>query len=71
MSAAFSDQLKPHVERMGTAGAARVCGVTQRTVQLWMVGCGNPNASTRAGAILLLECWRDGAEQAQTPILSK
>lgn len=50
----FSDDLRPHVERLGTAEAARVCGVTPRAVQMWMRGEGNPNAATQAGAILLL-----------------
>jgi transcriptional regulator with XRE-family HTH domain len=50
----FADQLRPLVERLGTAEAARICGVTPRTLQLWMRGEGNPNAATRAGALLLL-----------------
>lgn len=50
----FADQLRPHVERLGTAEAARLCGVTPRSLQLWMRGEGNPNAATQAGALLLL-----------------
>lgn len=50
----FSDDLRSHVERLGTAEAARVCGVTPRAVQLWLRGDGNPNAATQAGALLLL-----------------
>lgn len=50
----FAEDLRPHVERLGTAEAARVCGVTPRAVQLWVRGDGNPNAATQAGAILLL-----------------
>lgn len=50
----FAANLRPQVERLGTAEAARVCGVTQRAIQLWMRGEGNPNAATQAGALLLL-----------------
>lgn len=50
----FSDQLKKQVERLGTNGAARICGVTPRAIQLWMKGQANVNAATQAGAILLL-----------------
>lgn len=57
----FAQQLKPLVERIGrgdarkgTAKAAEVCGVSQRTVQLWLSGGGNPNTATQAGALALL-----------------
>lgn len=50
----FATDLRPHVERLGTAEAARLCGVTPRSLQLWMRGEGNPNAATQAGVILLL-----------------
>ena len=50
----FAEDLRPHVERLGTAEAARICGVTPRALQLWMRGEGNPNAATQAGALLLL-----------------
>jgi len=50
----FPAEIRAHVERIGTAEAARVCGVTPRTLQLWMRGSGNPNLATKAGARLLL-----------------
>lgn len=50
----FADQLRPHVEHLGAVEAARICGVTDRTIRLWLRGEGNPNASTKAGALLLL-----------------
>lgn len=50
----FADHLKPLVKRLGTNEAARLCGVTPRSLQLWMRGEGNPNTATQAGAILLL-----------------
>ncbi len=56
----FADQLRPQVERLGTAEAARICGVTPRSLQLWMLGQGNPNAATQRGAIELLR-------EAKTP----
>ena len=34
----FATDLRPHVERLGTAEAARLCGVTSRSLQLWMRG---------------------------------
>jgi hypothetical protein len=57
----FADQLRSHVDALGTATAARICGVTPRSIQLWMRGLGNPNAATKAGAILLLEKAREEA----------
>lgn len=50
----FAAQIRKHVDRLGTNQAARICDVTTRTLQLWMQGA-EPNASTRAGAILLLK----------------
>lgn len=58
----FPQFLRDHVERLGnghvadgTRKAAETCGVTPRSVQLWMVGEGNPNRATEAGARLLLQ----------------
>lgn len=50
----FADELRPHVERLGTGKAAALCDVTPRTLQLWLAGQGNPNTSTRVGALMLL-----------------
>jgi len=51
----FPEQLRKLVERVGgPTEAAAVCGVTRQTVNLWLRGEGNPNAATRAGALLLL-----------------
>ena len=50
----FPTALRAEVERLGTNESARICGVTTRTLQLWMNGDGNPNLATMAGAILLL-----------------
>lgn len=50
----FADQIRPLIERLGTTEAARICGVTPRTLQLWMRGEGNPNLATQAGAVQLL-----------------
>ena len=49
----FADRLRPLVERLGTAEAARICGVTPRSLQLWMRGA-EPCAAMQAGAIMLL-----------------
>ena len=49
----FADQLRPLVERIGTAEAARICGVTPRSLQLWMRGS-EPCAAMQAGVLLLL-----------------
>lgn len=51
----FASQLRPLVDRLGTPEAARRCGVTPRTIQLWLKGEGNPNAATKAGALMLLK----------------
>lgn len=51
----FADQLKPHVERLGTNEAARICGVTPRSLQLWRSNPAKPPcAAMQAGALLLL-----------------
>lgn len=51
----FADQLRPLVERVGgPVPAAEICGVTERTIRLWLRSEGNPNAATQAGALLLL-----------------
>lgn len=51
----FAEQLRPHVERVGTGRAAMVCGVTPRTLQLWLARPDKPpNAASQAGAISLL-----------------
>ncbi|HUE15395.1 MAG TPA: hypothetical protein VMR25_14610 [Planctomycetaceae bacterium] len=50
----FADQLQPHVKRLGTLRAAALCGVTPRSLQLWIRGEGNPNLATQAGALAIL-----------------
>lgn len=51
----FAERLRPHVERLGTAESARICGVTPRAIQLWLAKPKSPpNAATQAGALLLL-----------------
>lgn len=58
----FPAFLRAQVDRLGagqrpgggTLIAAMVCGVTDRTIRLWMAGGGNPNRATIAGAQLLL-----------------
>ena len=50
----FADQLQPHVKRLGTLRAAALCGVTPRSIQLWIRGEGNPNLATQAGALAIL-----------------
>lgn len=52
----FARQLLPLVARVGGAvNAAEICGVSSRTVRLWLRGEGNPNRATRVGALHLLE----------------
>lgn len=49
----FANQLKPLVDQLGTAKAAEICGVTPRSLQLWMRGS-KPCAAMQAGVIFLL-----------------
>ena len=49
----FASKLKPLIEAHGTAAAAKICGVTPRTLQLWMRGA-TPCAAMQAGVLLLL-----------------
>jgi DNA-binding XRE family transcriptional regulator len=51
----FRTQLTMLVASIGTARAAKICGVSPRTIQLWMRGEGNPNLATKAGALSLLQ----------------
>ncbi len=50
----FSEQLKPLVEAIGTNESARICGVTARTIQIWMRGPREPSAASQSGALKLL-----------------
>lgn len=50
----FAAQLRPLVGRVGTTEAARLCGVTPRSLQLWMRGDGIPNAATQRGCLVIL-----------------
>jgi hypothetical protein len=57
----FAQQLKPLVSALPgdtrdaqIARAARLCGVSPRTIYLWLTGQGNPNRATRTGALALL-----------------
>lgn len=51
----FGTELRPLVDRVGgSTVAAEICGVSRQLVNLWLRGEGNPNASTKAGALLLL-----------------
>jgi len=52
---AFADQIRPLVYKLGTAKAAQLCGVTSRSMQLWISGHGNPNLATRTGVLVLLQ----------------
>lgn len=49
----FAARLRPLVEAHGTAAAAALCGVTPRSLQLWMRGA-TPCAAMQAGVLLLL-----------------
>lgn len=53
--AQFARQLRPLVETLGAVRAAEVCGVTKRTINLWLAGHGNPNLATQTGALFLLQ----------------
>jgi hypothetical protein len=50
----FAEQLRPHIERIGATRAAELCGVTPRSIRLWLRGEGNPNLATQVGVISLL-----------------
>lgn len=57
----FAEFLRDKIARLGngdvaegTRRAAALGGVTPRTIQLWLVGQGNPNGFTETGARLLL-----------------
>lgn len=54
----FAQQLRPLVERLGTAEAARICGVSPRSLQLWMRGA-EPCTAMRAGVLFLLRSQRE------------
>lgn len=56
----FADTLRPHVERLGTAEAARIADVTPRSLQLWMKGPAEPNAAMRDGVLLRLSRAKTG-----------
>lgn len=58
----FAARLRPLVEANGTAAAAQLCGVTPRSLQLWMRG-DTPCAAMQAGVLLLLS----GAARATRP----
>lgn len=62
----FSSRLRPLVEAHGTAAAARLCGVTPRSLQLWLRGA-TPCAAMQAGVLLLLS----GAAKATRPATSR
>lgn len=49
----YAQQLRPLVDRHGTIEAARICGVSPRSLQLWMRGA-EPCAAMQAGTLLLL-----------------
>ena len=51
----FSVRLRPLVEAVGTTEAARICGVTPRSLQLWMRGPAEPCAAMQVGVLDLLE----------------
>lgn len=51
----FAECLRPLVAVHGTGKAAELCGVTPRTIQLWLKGAGPPpNKATQTGALALL-----------------
>lgn len=51
----FAARLRPLVEHLGTAESARLCGVTPRSIQLWLAQPDRPpNAATQTGALHLL-----------------
>ena len=49
----FAQQLKPLVDKIGSARASQLCGVNQRTIQRWLKRP-PPNLANQAGALLLL-----------------
>lgn len=49
----FQQQLKSLVDKIGTNESAKVCGVTPRSLQLWIKG-NTPCSAMQAGVILLL-----------------
>ena len=58
----FPDFLRSQVDALGvglrdgagTALAAKACGVTDRTIRLWMSGEAKPNLCSEAGSRILL-----------------
>jgi hypothetical protein len=48
------DALPDATAEARAAHAARLCGVSPRTIYLWISGRGNPNRATQAGAVALL-----------------
>jgi hypothetical protein len=50
----FADQLKPLVDALGVGRSAEICGVTPRTIHLWVRGRPVPSLATQAGALMLL-----------------
>lgn len=50
----FAIQLRAYVDVLGVTRSAEICDVSRRTVHLWLKGEGNPNRSTRVGALGLL-----------------
>lgn len=51
----FAAQLKPHADRLGSARVADLCGVSVRSIQLWLKGQREPNRATVAGVLGILK----------------
>ena len=52
--AEFQIQLAAYVEALGPTQSAKICGVSRRTLWLWLKGKVTPNLSTKVGALALL-----------------
>ena len=63
----FGAQLRAHVDRLGAVKAASICGVTPRSLYLWMRGPRVPCIAMQAGCLLLLKQAHAPTPNHQTP----
>ncbi len=51
----FADVLKEHAEKMGVRKVAEACGVSTRSIYLWIQGGGKPSHCVQVGCTEILK----------------
>jgi hypothetical protein len=63
----FSEQLRPHVDRLGATKCAALCGIARQTINFWLRGAGTPKPLTQNAVLAILKRAKSAPVEATAP----